>query len=145
MDRLSETSRQRVGTNTLRVLDSKSEADQDIIANAPAFLEHLSTDAVRHFDFVKNSLESLQIPYSLNDKLVRGLDYYQHTVWEITSSSALLGRSQGTILAGGRYDGLSKMLGGSKTIPGVGWAAGIERLALLLDNGKLPVHTPAIP
>ncbi|KAJ1664785.1 hypothetical protein EV178_003762 [Coemansia sp. RSA 1646] len=142
---LSETSRQRVGTNTLRVLDSKSEADQDIITNAPAFLEHMSTDAIRHFDFVRNSLESLRIPYSLNNKLVRGLDYYQHTVWEITSSSALLGRSQGTVLAGGRYDGLSKILGGSKTIPGVGWGAGIERLALLLDNRKLPTYTPAIP
>ncbi|KAJ1897554.1 hypothetical protein LPJ81_004516 [Coemansia sp. IMI 209127] len=145
LEELSETSRQRVGTNTLRILDSKSEADQEIIASAPPYLEHLSIEAIRHSDFVRNSLESLRIPYSLNDKLVRGLDYYQHTVWEITSASALLGKSQGTVLAGGRYDGLSKILGGSKAIPGVGWAAGIERLALLLDADKLPAYTPAIP
>ncbi|KAJ1727923.1 hypothetical protein LPJ72_005699 [Coemansia sp. Benny D160-2] len=142
---LSETSRLRVDSNTLRVLDSKDETDLEIIADAPPFLSCLSADSVCHFDFVKKSLESLGIPYLLNDKLVRGLDYYQHTVWEVTSSSSLLGRSQGTVLAGGRYDGLSKILGGTKSIPGVGWGAGIERLALLLGNQDVTSCPPAIP
>ncbi|KAI9500609.1 hypothetical protein GGI25_004056 [Coemansia spiralis] len=142
---LSEDSQRRLETNPLRILDSKDAADELICAGAPSFSKHLSTDALQRFDFVQNSLASLGIPYTLNQKLVRGLDYYQHTVYEVTCSSGLLGKSQATVLAGGRYDGLSEMLGASKPLPGIGWAAGIERLALLiLQDEPVPAAIPII-
>ncbi|KAJ1827426.1 hypothetical protein LPJ56_001668 [Coemansia sp. RSA 2599] len=100
---------------------------------------------MRHFDFVRRGIEDLGIPYVLNNRLVRGLDYYQHTVWEMTCSSGLLGRSQGTILAGGRYDGLTSILGGPKALPGVGWAAGIDRLAMLVPDMQIPHPMQPIP
>ncbi|KAJ2007201.1 hypothetical protein H4R26_000917 [Coemansia thaxteri] len=142
---LSEDSRRRLSTNPMRILDSKEEADVDISRNAPAYSDFLSNASQRHFELVKCGLDELGIPYTLDRKLVRGLDYYQHTVWEVKCSSELLGRSQGTVLAGGRYDGLTKALGGLRSLPGIGWAAGVERLSLLLPDCLALAPSPAIP
>ncbi|KAI8322670.1 class II aaRS and biotin synthetase, partial [Martensiomyces pterosporus] len=144
-DELSEDSRKRLDTNPLRVLDSKDERDAEIVRKAPVYGEFLNAPSSRHFEFVKQGLDALRIPYKLNSKLVRGLDYYQHTVWEVACASELLGRSQATILAGGRYDGLTKALGGSRSLPGIGWAAGIERLALLLPDERVPHSSTPVP
>ena len=125
-DRLSEDSRQRLERNPLRVLDSKDEGDKRIVADAPLFSDYLSEAARNFFADVRTGLDRLGIVYKLNPRLVRGLDYYCHTAFEFTTDA--LG-AQGTVLAGGRYDGLIETMGGPST-PGVGWAAGIERLAM---------------
>ena len=124
---LSEDSRTRLTRNPLRILDSKDEGDRRIIADAPLFGDYLNAASVDFFCRVTDGLDALGIAYALNPRLVRGLDYYSHTAFEFTTTA--LG-AQGTVLAGGRYDGLIKMMGGADT-PGVGWAAGIERLAML--------------
>ncbi|KAJ2891973.1 hypothetical protein IWW38_003400 [Coemansia aciculifera] len=129
----------------MRILDSKEEADMEVAKDAPAYSDYLSTVSRERFEFVKHGLDELQVPYKLDHRLVRGLDYYQHTVWEVSCVSDLLGRSQATVLAGGRYDGLTAALGGSRSLPGIGWAAGIERLALLLPDKSTPTPRPAIP
>ncbi|KAJ2338403.1 hypothetical protein GGF43_006889, partial [Coemansia sp. RSA 2618] len=100
-DKLSEDSRRRLQTNPMRILDSKDEADISVAAAAPVYDEHLSSDSRAHFAFVKDALGGLGIPFTIDSKLVRGLDYYQHTVWEIACASDALGRSQATVLAGG--------------------------------------------
>ncbi|KAI7832085.1 hypothetical protein BX661DRAFT_179779, partial [Kickxella alabastrina] len=144
---LSEDSLRRLVTNPLRILDSKDEKDMVVARGAPAYSSYLSAASLRHFDFVQNGLQSLHIPYVLDPKLVRGLDYYQHTVWEVTCNSELLGRSQATVLAGGRYDGLSRALGSTKSMPGIGWAAGMERLTLLIRPDLIscpPVPVPIL-
>ncbi|KAJ2489641.1 hypothetical protein IWW37_003852 [Coemansia sp. RSA 2050] len=143
--RLSEDSLRRLGTNPMRILDSKDEADIAVVKDAPVYMDYLSSTSQERFDFVKLGLDEHQIPYTLDDRLVRGLDYYQHTVWEVSCASDLLGRSQATVLAGGRYDGLTTALGGSRSLPGIGWAAGIERLALLLPDSRTPIPQPAVP
>lgn len=125
VDQLSADSKVRLEKNPLRILDSKDEADKKINASAPQFNEFLNEQSKSFFAQVLAGVESLNIPYKLNSHLVRGLDYYSHTVFEFTT--AKLG-AQGTVLAGGRYDGLIETMGGPKT-PGVGWAAGIDRLA----------------
>lgn len=126
---LSEDSRGRLGKNPLRILDSKNEGDRKIVEGAPDFADHLNDASKAFIDAVQQGLSDLSIPFVRNAKLVRGLDYYCHTAFEFTTTS--LG-AQGTVLAGGRYDGLIKQMGGPST-PGVGWAAGIERLAMLSD------------
>ena len=128
--KLSKDSLRRLSINPLRILDSKNEEDQKIIQNAPSILEYLNIDSKTRFEDVCKGLDHLNIKYQIDKKLVRGLDYYCHTAFEFTTNE--LG-SQGTVLAGGRYDGLSKMLGGPD-VPGVGWAAGIERLALMVQS-----------
>ncbi|KAJ2862639.1 hypothetical protein GGH94_004156 [Coemansia aciculifera] len=143
--RLSEDSLRRLTTNPMRILDSKDEADIAVAKGAPVYSDYLSSSSRERFDFIKQGLEEQQIPYTLDHRLVRGLDYYQHTVWEVSCASDLLGRSQATVLAGGRYDGLTLALGGSRSLPGIGWAAGIERLALLLPDNRTPAPQPAIP
>lgn len=126
--RLSEDSRRRLERNPLRILDSKDPGDARINADAPPF-DHYLNDASRDFFMhVRNGLDRIGIEHTLNRRLVRGLDYYTHTVFEFVSSD--LG-AQGTVLAGGRYDGLVELMGGP-SMAGVGWAAGIERLALLI-------------
>ena len=125
-DKLSEDSRQRLERNPLRVLDSKDEGDKRIVADAPLFSDYLSDAAKSFFSDVRSGLDRLEIIYKINPRLVRGLDYYCHTAFEFTTEA--LG-AQGTVLAGGRYDGLIETMGGPST-PGVGWAAGIERLAM---------------
>ncbi len=124
---LSEDSRERLVKNPMRILDSKSEQDKAIVADAPQFGDFLNAESAAFFDEVKSGLASLGISYQENPRLVRGLDYYCHTAFEFTTTS--LG-AQGTVLAGGRYDGLVEQMGGPST-PAVGWAAGIERLSLL--------------
>ena len=128
-DMLSEDSRMRLDRNPLRILDSKDEGDRRIVANAPLFSDHLNEVSRTFFAAVTADLDRLGIEYKLNPLLVRGLDYYSHTAFEFTTDA--LG-AQGTVMAGGRYDGLLEMMGGPAT-PGVGWAAGIERLAMLAE------------
>lgn len=140
LDALSEDSRDRLARNPLRILDSKDEGDRAVVANAPLFADYLNADSKDFFDKVKAGLTAIGIAYELNPRLVRGLDYYAHTAFEFTTTA--LG-AQGTVMAGGRYDGLIKIMGGPDT-PGVGWAAGIERLAMLCDGGAAARRPVAI-
>lgn len=133
-DGLSEDSLRRLEKNPLRILDSKDEGDKRVNAEAPPFEDYLTQEAHDFFAKVRDGLEALGIAYRLNPRLVRGLDYYCHTAFEFVTND--LG-AQGTVLGGGRYDGLMGVMGGPET-PGVGWAAGIERLALLIDEPALP-------
>lgn len=127
-DSLSEDSQLRLEKNPLRILDSKEAKDQEIIQSAPLLWGHLPPSALAYFETLLENLEKLGIPYVKNHKLVRGLDYYTHTAFEFTTQS--LG-AQGTVLGGGRYDGLVQQMGGPPT-PGIGWALGVERLVELL-------------
>jgi histidyl-tRNA synthetase len=127
---LSEESKIRLEKNPLRILDSKDLGDRKILADAPSVYKHLNEDSLKFFNQVQDGLNALGISFTINSKLVRGLDYYSQTVFEWTTEH--LG-AQGTVLAGGRYDGLISMMGGPLT-PSVGWAAGIERLILLLEG-----------
>lgn len=126
-DGLSEESRLRLEKNPLRILDSKQAQDREIVSQAPEMEEYFTQEAARWWAQVKEGLELLGISYIVSPRLVRGLDYYTHTVFEWTTQS--LG-AQNTLLAGGRYDGLVAQMGGPD-IPGIGWAAGVERLALM--------------
>ncbi len=127
---LSEDSIARLAKNPLRILDSKDPRDRPIADSAPGIDDYLTPDARAFFDAVTAGLDAAGVKWTRNDRLVRGLDYYRHTAFEFVTDR--LG-AQGTVLAGGRYDGLIESLGGPPT-PGVGWAAGIERLAMLLDE-----------
>lgn len=129
-DDLSADSRDRLERNPLRILDSKNEGDRRLVAGAPVFGDYMNAESQDFFATVKQGLDSLGIAYRLNARLVRGLDYYCHTAFEFTTE--LLG-AQSAVLAGGRYDGLVQTMGGPAT-PGVGWAAGIERLSMLMDR-----------
>jgi histidyl-tRNA synthetase len=129
-DQLSEDSRERLGRNPLRILDSKDPGDKAAIAGAPLFTDFLNAASCDFFKAVQDGLAALGIAFKINPALVRGLDYYCHTAFEFTTEA--LG-AQGTVLAGGRYDGLIQQMGGPAT-PGIGWAAGIERLAMLLPE-----------
>lgn len=126
---LSDDSKARLERNPLRILDSKDEGDRKLVANAPEAAGYFTALATDFFAEVKESLAALKIDFYVNPRLVRGLDYYSHTVFEFTTQS--LG-AQGTVLAGGRYDGLVKLMGGPD-VPGVGFAAGIERLLALME------------
>ena len=127
---LSEESKNKIHSNPLRILDSKDENDIIISKNAPSIQDYISEDSKNHFQEVKKGLEANEIEYEENYKLVRGLDYYCSTVFEFKTKD--LG-SQNTLLGGGRYDGLIGSLGGPD-IPGIGWAAGIERISMLMLN-----------
>ncbi len=127
---LSEDSQARLYRNPLRVFDSKSERDQEIIAAAPLLKDHLNDASRTFFDAVCDGLAGLGIAFELDDGLVRGLDYYTHTAFEFVTET--LG-AQGAVIAGGRYDGLIEQLGGRPT-PGIGWAGGVERLAMMADD-----------
>jgi histidyl-tRNA synthetase len=133
---LSQDSLDRLDRNPLRILDSKDEGDRRIVANAPVIASHLTAAAAAFYAGVRTWLDRFGVPYRENPRIVRGLDYYGHTAFEFVTSK--LG-AQGTVMAGGRYDGLVQEMGGPPT-PAVGWAAGIERLAMLLDN---PPPAPA--
>ncbi|MCS6809909.1 MAG: histidine--tRNA ligase [Tepidimonas sp.] len=134
-DQLDEDARRRLYTNPLRILDTKNPAMQALVEQAPRLLDHLGATSRAHFETVCALLQAQGIAYRVNPRLVRGLDYYQHTVFEFVTTS--LG-AQGTVCAGGRYDGLVAELGG-KPAPGVGWAMGVERiLALLEAQQRLP-------
>ena len=130
--RLDEDSLRRLNRNPLRILDSKNQEMAGLIAEAPKMIDHLDEESKLHFSILKNYLDSLGINYKVNPKLVRGLDYYNKTVFEWISND--LG-SQGTICGGGRYDGLVEKMGGNST-PAIGFAIGIERIALLINDLK---------
>src|SRR6476659_10207878 len=125
---LSEDSVARLERNPLRILDSKDPRDKAICADAPSVDEHLTSEAADFFAAVMAGIDTAGVPWKRNARLVRGLDYYRHTAFEFVTDR--LG-AQGTVLAGGRYDGLIESLGGPAT-PAVGWAAGIERLAMMI-------------
>ncbi len=129
-DELDPDSRDRLSRNPLRILDSKDENTQKLLQTAPRLLDFLGPESRSRFEQVQSLLTGLGITYTLNDRLVRGLDYYTHTVFEIQSQH--LG-AQATVCAGGRYDGLVTELGGPDT-PAVGWAIGLERLVILLQQ-----------
>lgn len=130
MDELSEDSRARLDRNPLRILDSKDPRDRPIADSAPDIDAYLTDEARSFFDKVTSGLDAAGVAWERNARLVRGLDYYRHTAFEFVTDR--LG-AQGTVLGGGRYDGLIENLGGPAT-PAVGWAAGIERLAMLVDG-----------
>ena len=125
---LSADSLTRLERNPLRILDSKDDGDRRIVADAPVIAPHLTPGAQAHYDAVRQNLARFGVPFTENPRIVRGLDYYNHVAFEFVTSA--LG-AQGTVMAGGRYDGLVAEMGGPPT-PGVGWAAGIERLSMLL-------------
>ena len=129
LDQLDADSQARLTTNPLRILDSKNPATQALLEQAPTLVDALSSESRERFATVQQGLTALSIPFRLNPRLVRGLDYYGHTAFEITSDQ--LG-AQATVCGGGRYDGLIGQLGGSAT-PAVGWALGMERLMLVLE------------
>jgi histidyl-tRNA synthetase len=129
-DNLSHNSLERLEHNPLRILDSKDADDKKIVANAPKLQDSLNDESKIFFRELCEGLNSLKITFKHNVNLVRGLDYYCHTAFEFTTTA--LG-AQGTVLAGGRYDGLINEMGGPPT-PGIGWAAGVERLSLLLNQ-----------
>lgn len=136
---LDQDSQDRLTRNPLRILDSKDPKTQEIAQNAPKIIDSLSVESKKHFDTVLQLLTDLEIKYQINHCLVRGLDYYTHTAFEIKSSD--LG-AQATVCGGGRYDGLVKELGGSDT-QAVGWAIGMERLVLLLQKLQAnPINNP---
>ena len=128
-DQLDPDSQERLTTNPLRILDSKNTTTQALLADAPTLLMALSEESAARFAEVQRLLRQLAIPFQVNTRLVRGLDYYGHTAFEITSDQ--LG-AQATVCGGGRYDGLVEQLGGSPT-PAIGWALGMERLLLVLE------------
>ncbi len=132
-DQLDEDSLRRLGTNPLRILDSKDTGTQVVLKDAPDFFDYLDEESLLHFEGLKSLLDAAGVRYVVNPRLVRGLDYYGKTVFEWVTTK--LG-AQGTVCAGGRYDGLVEQLGGKPT-PAVGFAMGVERLVLLLEELSL--------
>lgn len=139
-EELSEDSKNRLERNPLRVLDSKEECDKAVVENAPLYADSLNESSKAFFNKVLDGLDRLGIKYRVNNRLVRGLDYYSHTVFELVTDK--LG-AQGTVLAGGRYDGLVEQMGGG-AVAGIGWACGVERLAMLLDKAPEVVRPIAV-
>jgi histidyl-tRNA synthetase len=137
-DSLSKDSQRRLDENPLRVLDSKEKEDKLAVENAPSILDYLDEESQAHFDAVRDMLEALQIPYVIDTNMVRGLDYYNHTIFEFITK---VDKADLTICAGGRYDGLVEYFGGPET-PGFGFGLGLERLLLILDKQgiTLPVE-----
>lgn len=131
-DNLCDTCKERLSKNPLRILDCKYDGEREYIKNAPKTLDYLNEESKSYFEEVKSSLESLGIPFIEDSTLVRGLDYYSHTVFEIISNIPELGKAN-TLCGGGRYDGLIELLGGPST-PGIGFAMGIERIIILLKE-----------
>ncbi|RJF86305.1 histidine--tRNA ligase [Oleomonas cavernae] len=140
LDKLSKDSKRRLDRNPMRILDSKDEGDKVIVAGAPRMFDYLNEASRAFFDKVKAGLDTLGIAYVLDERLVRGLDYYSHTAWEFVTTD--LG-AQGTVLGGGRYDGLIPLMGGPQT-PGIGFAAGIERLGMMIETPAVPARAIAI-
>lgn len=130
-DELSEDSQQRLHKNPLRVLDSKDRKDKEIVKDAPSVLEYLDEASTKHFEEVKEMLDYLEVPYEIDTNMVRGLDYYNDTIFEVITNDPDFGANT-TICAGGRYDGLVEQVGGPET-PGFGFAIGLERLVMLLE------------
>lgn len=129
---LSEDSARRLAHNPLRILDSKHPKDQAVVSGAPTLVDCLSEDDLRHFELLKGSLDALAVPYKVEPRLVRGLDYYTRTLFEIKGAKERLGAGD-TLVGGGRYDGLVRDLGGPD-VPAIGFAAGLERLLIAMDD-----------
>lgn len=139
---LTEASQATLAKNPLRVLDSKREPDQAVIAEAPLMVDFLSDETAEHFAGVRAGLEALDIPYEISPRLVRGLDYYTRTTFEFASEA--LESAQNAVGGGGRYDGLVEALGGPAT-PGIGFALGVDRILLACDaEGVFPAPEPAV-
>ena len=136
---LSKDSQRRLDENPLRVLDSKEKEDKLAVENAPSILDYLDEESQAHFDAVRDMLETLGIPYVIDTNMVRGLDYYNHTIFEFITK---VDKAELTICAGGRYDGLVEYFGGPET-PGFGFGLGLERLLLILEKQgiELPVDS----
>ncbi len=139
-DALSADSRDRLERNPLRILDSKDPGDRALVADAPTIHAVLTPEAAAFYDGLRAHLARLRVPFRENPRIVRGLDYYNHTAFEFVTDK--LG-AQGAVMAGGRYDGLVAQMGGP-AVPAVGWAAGIERLAMLLDAPPVPPAPVAV-
>ena len=140
-EQLSPDSQTRLHKNPLRILDSKDDQDQDIIAHAPSILDYLTPAATEHLTVVKQLLDQLGIEYVVDSEMVRGLDYYNHTIFEIMSNSQAFGGKWTTVCAGGRYSGLVAELGGPD-IAGVGFGLGVERLLLVLEAEDKQLTAP---
>lgn len=138
-EQLSSDSQRRLADNPLRILDSKDPKDKALVADAPIILDFLSEESKTHFDQVQKMLQALEIPFEINPLIVRGLDYYQDTIFEIVVEDDTIG-SQSTVCGGGRYDGLVEQLGGPSA-PGFGFAMGVERLMLLLEEQEVEIPT----
>ncbi|SDQ08473.1 histidine--tRNA ligase [Carnobacterium viridans] len=136
-EELSADSQTRLHKNPLRVLDSKDKKDKAIVQNAPSILDYLSEDSAKHFEAVKEMLTALEIPFVIDSNMVRGLDYYTHTIFEVMSDAPGFGAIT-TICAGGRYDGLVEEVGGPAT-PGFGFALGLERLMMTLEAEEIDI------
>lgn len=134
---LSDDSQRRLESNPLRILDSKDPKDKQLVEGAPLMTDFLSEESQAHFDQVKTMLDALEIPYQVDPYIVRGLDYYQDTIFEIMVEDESIG-AQSTVCGGGRYDGLVEQLGGPQA-PGFGFAIGLERLILLMDDQEIEV------
>ncbi len=139
-DALDDDARRRLHSNPLRILDSKNPAMQAIIEAAPQLMDFLGAASLAHFDAVRAALDAAGLAYRVNPRLVRGLDYYNLTVFEWVTDH--LG-SQGTVCGGGRYDGLFEQLGGKPT-PAIGWGMGVERMLLLLEAVGVAMPAPAV-
>ncbi|WP_028274177.1 histidine--tRNA ligase [Atopococcus tabaci] len=141
-ENLSKDSQERLHKNPLRVLDSKDKKDQEIVKDAPSILDYLTEESASHFEKVKAMMDDLEIPYTIDHRMVRGLDYYTDTIFEIMSDAPGFGALT-TICAGGRYNGLVEEVGGPET-PGFGFAFGLERLLMTLDaeNIEIPDESP---
>jgi histidyl-tRNA synthetase len=141
-DALSEESRHRLEHNPLRILDSKDPGDKTLVIDAPTIAPSLTGEAAAFYDGLRRHLDQFAVPFVENPRIVRGLDYYNHTAFEFVTTQ--LG-AQGTVMGGGRYDGLVQQMGGP-AVPAVGWAAGIERLAMLLEQAPaVPAGVAVIP
>jgi histidyl-tRNA synthetase len=139
-DELSHDSQERLEKNPLRVLDSKDAKDQEIVADAPSILDYLTEDAQQHWQKVQQYLDALGIDYEVDATVVRGLDYYNHTIFEVMTQAKALGHGWVTITGGGRYNGLVSQFGGPE-MAGVGFGIGLERLMLLLESENAPLPT----
>ena len=141
---LSQDSRRRLKTNPLRILDSKSSSDQEILTQAPSIQDFLNPRSKEFFAKVKEGLDKLGLPYMVNPLLVRGLDYYNHCVFEFKAGGEKIG-AQNTVLAGGRYDRLIEIMAdGGERVHGVGWGAGIERIKFLITHKKTALRPLAL-
>lgn len=141
LDNMCATCRERFDKNPLRMIDCKEEGCKKITAKAPKILDYLCPDCAAHFEKVKGYLSALGVNYTVNPDIVRGLDYYSRTVFEFVSTSI---GAQGTVCGGGRYDGLISELGGGN-VPAIGFAAGLERLILLMENTAVAFPEPSAP
>ncbi|WP_125708295.1 histidine--tRNA ligase [Companilactobacillus zhongbaensis] len=132
-DQLSDDSKVRLEKNPLRILDSKDKNDKEIVKDAPSILDYLNDASAQRFEYLKSLLDDLDINYEVDPTMVRGLDYYNHTIFEFMVTDPAFNNKEITVLAGGRYNGLVEELGGPET-PGIGFGLGVERLLLLIDN-----------